>query len=723
MTTETPSKNVIDSTQPVKEFSTLSNSISNPSSFSNYIDQNAIQPFKSFLKENIKSFNLLHNEENSSKENELENSLMIKYNFDTPTLEISLKITTDYESIKQKVREFFDMFGEINLLTYCHNANSVKINYKHYYSCLYANKTLTNILQNNSEANNAINYYNCDFSSKSINTTFSSENIFNKNNSNKDTSQTFKFLNDNYNMCTKFKGLIDEKKENEDDMQDDIDPKNNDVAKNYNIEERLNNTNKESFAEHSFYTNNKSKYKWTTGSISESNFFTKKNLNKSLSSSMNNMLFPHNLFYQYYSMNDPNTVKIPIPVPVPVPFPLPLSSKKLNAKNLRYNSVYASLSKHEIKSSCLASSKNNISSSFEKTKMETNSNKNNDDINDIKIESNDIPTLNDNAELNDSKSNEQKENLSPNNIEKKESNENLEGKNNSSNANLSGKSSEKNDDKNKAISSIKPNDKSNIDFLGSIDNKKMSLDSLNHFLQNNKPISNFNNPSKNLNEEDNSIFNFSQKSLPLPPIFPFSMPFMFPKIKNGKMFDDGFNKCMIDFDKLTLNTKNTIKFETYSSREYLYKYVCNYLIQIENDSNFFVTKRIIGKNGCFLKKIIQESCIKYGDFSTKVRLRGRGSGYLEHNGQESEEPLMLCISSLNYPTYFNCCLLIEKLITKIYNDYNEYLIQMVPDDLKGSVQKKEVIKNEYIVNRFANFGKNKDKNSNRKNNNDDKTKK
>ena len=175
---------------------------------------------------------------------------------------------------------------------------------------------------------------------------------------------------------------------------------------------------------------------------------------------------------------------------------------------------------------------------------------------------------------------------------------------------------------------------------------------------------------------------------------------------NQFFFPNGFDKNIIDFDKLTLNTKNTIKFETYSSRDYYYKYVCNYLIQIENDDKFLVTKRIIGKNGCFLKKIIQEACIKYGDFSTKIRLRGKGSGYLEQNGKESEEPLMLCISSLNYPTYINCCMLIDGLLKKVYNDYYNYLLKVLSKDLHHSVIKKRILKHEYIVNRYAS-GKNK----------------
>ena len=88
MTTELDNSNKTDE---VKDSNSLPNT--NPSSFSNFIDKNTVMPFRSFLKDNIKSFNLLPNEENSTKENELENSLKAKYNFDTPTLEIILRVT------------------------------------------------------------------------------------------------------------------------------------------------------------------------------------------------------------------------------------------------------------------------------------------------------------------------------------------------------------------------------------------------------------------------------------------------------------------------------------------------------------------------------------------------------------------------------------------------------------------------------------------------------
>ena len=115
-----------------------------------------------------------------------------------------------------------------------------------------------------------------------------------------------------------------------------------------------------------------------------------------------------------------------------------------------------------------------------------------------------------------------------------------------------------------------------------------------------------------------------------------------------------------------------VEFQTNSTRDYQFKYVSRYIVQIENEKNFPVTKMIIGNSGKLLRNIIVKNCINNGDHTTKIRLRGKGSGYIEHNGKESEEPLMLCVSSLNYPTYYNCCMLIDSLLKKVYNDYYEY---------------------------------------------------
>ena len=754
---EEPISKAFPSNEPLTEHE--SNSLPSPtnqklSSFSNIIGNNEILPYKLMIKENIKSFNLLPNEENSTKENELENSLKAKYNFDTPTLEIVLKVTSDYETIKDKLREYFELFGKINLVKYDHNANTVKITYKYYFSCLYANRSLNNILQREVENITPMNYYtNCEYSSKSITTTMSSEK--NKANSNKNISQAFKFLTENYKTSTRFKTQI-YKEENSGESDKCENKKEEEIIvgdvnqNSSNIEEMKSNEKSYIFSPNmkrqndimNGSSNQRTKYKSGNSNYSYStNRKMFKNCFSNPMTNIYNMMFPQNLYYQYLSMNNPNTIKIPVPVPVPVPFPLPLSKQKSN-KTMSYNKINNSpFSNQKIKSSFLKQIKETIV----KNKNENDSEIQSIDINDSpeimeaknenQILSNNIEdSLVDNSKINLSQKSNSKINENPQTKEissdasKKELNINIpeekeliSNEKNNSSSNTSGNPSKEAKLKNDNISSIKSLDKSSFELLSNMDQKKNSLERLNHYLQNRKPISDFNNPVKNLTPDDmDKIPRISKRIPPFPMFFPYPMkfPFKFPKYnKNNFMmnpsFPAGFNSNIINFDKLTLDTRNTIKFETHSSRDYYYKYVCNYLIQIENDDNFFVTKRIIGKNGCFLKKIIQEACIKFGDFSTKIRLRGKGSGYLEHNGKESEEPLMLCVSSLNYPTYYNCCLLVDSLLQKIYNDYYEYSKRIMPQDLHYSMKKKQILKHEFVVNRFAsNSSGNKENNDN-----------
>ena len=720
-------------------------------SFSNMVGQNEILPYKILIKENIKSFNLLPNEESPSKENELEKSLKMKYNFDTPTLEIVLKVTSDYENIKEKLKEYLDLFGENTLVKYDHNANTVKINYKYYFSCLYANRSLTSILQKDTEKPNLMNYYtNCEFSNKSITSTMSSEKYQNKPKSNKDLSQAFKFLTENYKTSAKFKTKIYKEENDSDCVNRNEEVKINDITQNsssnfddlknnekeYNYSLNLKNKN----SDMNSYSNSRTKYK--TGSNNYSYNTNRKRFMNNFSNPMNNFynyLFPQNLYYQYLSMNNPNTLKIPVPVPVPVPFPLSFPKPKSN-KTVSLNSNYSSFSNPKIKSSFLKQIKEDIGENEIKEKSEI---KPTDNINDSSSQIISPDNLKD-SPLDSSKNNSPKSNLKINESQEsnKEKSSDITKKelnipnsidkdcelNEKNSSNSSGHSSKENKEKADLISSIKSNDKSSFDFLSNANHKKLSLEKLNNFLQNNKPISNFNNPIKNLGPENIESNPRSFKRMPPSPLsmfFPSPMPFpfKFPKLnRNPYMMNMplplGFNKNVINFDKLTLNTRNNIKFETHSSRDYYYKYVCNYLVQIENDENFLVTKRIIGKNGCFLKKIIQEACIKYGDFSTKIRLRGKGSGYIEHNGKESEEPLMLCVSSLNYPTYYNCCMLIDSLLKKVYNDYYEYSVKMLPEELRYSMKRKQILKHEFVVNRFASSG-NKENSSNNITNNDE----
>ena len=54
----------------------------------------------------------------------------------------------------------------------------------------------------------------------------------------------------------------------------------------------------------------------------------------------------------------------------------------------------------------------------------------------------------------------------------------------------------------------------------------------------------------------------------------------------------------------------------------------------------------------------------------KLRLRGKGSGFLEGIQQrESEDPLNLCVSSKDKFKYNFACQHVEQLLIKVYNEY------------------------------------------------------
>lgn len=62
---------------------------------------------------------------------------------------------------------------------------------------------------------------------------------------------------------------------------------------------------------------------------------------------------------------------------------------------------------------------------------------------------------------------------------------------------------------------------------------------------------------------------------------------------------------------------------------------------------------------------------------------------------ESQDPLQLCISSLNYLTYVKCCDMLEIFLNNIYRDYDIFLANN-----NHPFKCLRASRNEYIVNRF-----------------------
>lgn len=110
------------------------------------------------------------------------------------------------------------------------------------------------------------------------------------------------------------------------------------------------------------------------------------------------------------------------------------------------------------------------------------------------------------------------------------------------------------------------------------------------------------------------------------------------------------------------------------------KFTCRYDVVIENEKNFQIAKKIIGSKGCNMKNIIENSLAETGlrnhpnsKEAIKLRLRGKGSGFLEGpDRKESDEMLHLCVSAKNLNVFNITCRHVETLLSKIYEEYVQY---------------------------------------------------
>ena len=197
------------------------------------------------------------------------------------------------------------------------------------------------------------------------------------------------------------------------------------------------------------------------------------------------------------------------------------------------------------------------------------------------------------------------------------------------------------------------------------------------------------------------------------------------EINNSNLEEIVLNKKYKEY--IPKNKKNNekekekdVKFHTNSTRDYQFKYVSRYIVQIENEKNFPVTKMIIGNNGKLLRQILLENCINLGDHTTKIRLRGKGSGYKEGpKNEESKDPMELCISSLNMLSYMRCSQAIENLLLNVYYQYYLYQCKNASSENNNNINKdlannkkeikdkngfpivmKKILKYQYVVNRY-----------------------
>ncbi|CAD8095444.1 unnamed protein product [Paramecium primaurelia] len=135
------------------------------------------------------------------------------------------------------------------------------------------------------------------------------------------------------------------------------------------------------------------------------------------------------------------------------------------------------------------------------------------------------------------------------------------------------------------------------------------------------------------------------------------------------------------------------------------KFTCRYDVQIDNDKDFQVARKIIGAKGCNMKKIIDQclfDCDTKEQDLVKLRLRGRGSGYKEGpEKRESQEPLHLCVSSKHNHLFLRACQLVEQLLIKIYEEYKIFGLSKGKKSLNFGIKKvqqplKSVIKPNFM---------------------------
>ena len=179
---------------------------------------------------------------------------------------------------------------------------------------------------------------------------------------------------------------------------------------------------------------------------------------------------------------------------------------------------------------------------------------------------------------------------------------------------------------------------------------------------------------------------------------------------NNNNIDNSYNNNKTknqNKQKTSPSPEKDAEFQTNSTRDYQFKYVSRYIVQIENEKNFPVTKMIIGNGGKLLRNILVKNCINNGDHTTKIRLRGKGSGYKEGpKNEESKDPMELCISSLNLISYLKCSNEIENLLKNVYYQY--YLYQSnnkQESDNDVPVVMKKILKYQYVVNRYNTLAK------------------
>mmetsp|Transcript_62315 Transcript_62315/g.110736 ORF Transcript_62315/g.110736 Transcript_62315/m.110736 type:complete len:556 (+) Transcript_62315:41-1708(+) len=121
------------------------------------------------------------------------------------------------------------------------------------------------------------------------------------------------------------------------------------------------------------------------------------------------------------------------------------------------------------------------------------------------------------------------------------------------------------------------------------------------------------------------------------------------------------------------------------------KYICVFQIGLEDDEEFCLVKRILGKAGNNMRRIAD-------DCNAKVRLRGIGSGFLEGtDGREANMPLQLNVSCVDFEEYVTAVDQVATLLKDLYKHYRRYARSkgMEAPDVKVNVE--EVRRDDHAI--------------------------
>jgi len=93
---------------------------------------------------------------------------------------------------------------------------------------------------------------------------------------------------------------------------------------------------------------------------------------------------------------------------------------------------------------------------------------------------------------------------------------------------------------------------------------------------------------------------------------------------------------------------------------------CQFMIGIEEEPQFQVKRKVLGPHGHNMKAIAEKT-------GAKLRLRGRGSGFLEGPEQrEASDPLMLCVSAPDACSYGESVRLLRKLLEGVHESFRGF---------------------------------------------------